>query len=206
MRHYLPLAAGLLGACTAQAPTTDNAATPRTGEVAAANAVEPPPPSTAAENRAMPEPATSPSKTDVPVTNNPAPAREVVSEAPFTATSAQGAANVVQTYFALIEARKYAQAHQLWGPSSDLADATFAAPYRQYREYHAEVGKPGDIEGAAGSLYVEVPVRVYGVTVKGEKFEEPGTVTLRRVNDVDGSTAEQRRWHIAKIDLPPSPH
>ena len=51
-------------------------------------------------------------------------------------------------------------------------------------------------EGAAGSLYVEVPVRTYGLTSKGEKFEQPGTVTLRRVNDVDGATPTQLRWTI----------
>jgi hypothetical protein len=27
-------------------------------------------------------------------------------------------------------------------------------------------------------------------------------MTLRRVNDVDGSTAEQRKWHIYKADFP----
>lgn len=135
-----------------------------------------------------------------------APARtaeNVVSEGPFTETSPQGAANVVQTYYALIEAKKYGEAHKLWGSSSDLADATFADQFAGYREYHAEVGAPGNIEGAAGSLYVEVPVKTYGETIKGERFEQPGVVTLRRANNVDGSTAEQRRWHIARVDLPP---
>ena len=134
---------------------------------------------------------------------SPAPKRDLVSEAPFTADSAQGAANFVQTYYALIEARKFGEAHKLWGPASDLADGTFADRFTGYREYHAEVGAPGEIEGAAGSLYVEVPVRTYGVTMRGERFEVPGIVTLRRVNNVDGATAEQRRWHIAQIELPP---
>ncbi|URD59728.1 hypothetical protein M8312_07795 [Sphingomonas sp. KRR8] len=208
MRKFLIMGAGLLGACSVQSSSTSNAANVTTDEVAAANA-----PAVAGgsggagepTNGTEPAPAPPPTNTAAPAA--PAkPEREVVSEAPFTATSAQGAANVVQTYYALIEAKKYAEAHKLWGPSSDLADATFAAPYRQYREYHAEVYAPGRIEGAAGSLYVEVPIKSYGVTNKGERFEEPGTVTLRRVNDVDGSTAEQRRWHIAKIDLPPGPH
>lgn len=129
-----------------------------------------------------------------------------MSEAPFTADSAQGAANVVQTYYALLESKKYREAHRLWGPASDLADGTFAAKFAGYREYHAEVDAPSDIEGAAGSLYVTVPVRVYGVTAEGKKFEEPRVVTLRRANNVDGATAEQRRWHIAKVDEPPAPH
>ncbi len=131
----------------------------------------------------------------------------VVSEAPFSPTSAQGAANVVQTYYALIEARKYGEAHKRWAERpGDLADGTFADRFQPYAEYHAEVFAPGRIEGAAGSLYVTVPVRTYGRMKTGERFEEPAIVTLRRVNDVPGSTAEQRRWRIVKIDTPPRPH
>lgn len=158
------------------------------------------------ENAIMPPPV-SPPRPEAnnavapprPETNDAVAEREVVSEAPFTPQSAQGAANVVQTYFALVEAKKFAQAKALWGPN-----AAQAPNLASYREYHAEVYKPGRIEGAAGSLYVTVPVKAYGVTGKGEKFEEPQVVTLRRVNDVDGSTAEQRRWHITKIDSPPN--
>src|SRR3954447_12001882 len=40
-------------------------------------------------------------------------ARTPVTEAPFAATSAQGAADVVQHYFALIEARNYGEARRL---------------------------------------------------------------------------------------------
>ena len=65
---------------------------------------------------------------------------------------------------------------------------------------------PGEIEGAAGSLYVEVPVRTYGVTTTGGKFDEPAVVTLRRVNNVDGATPAQLRWHITTVDQPPGPH
>ena len=137
----------------------------------------------------------------------PPPDTNVASEEPFAPTSAQGAANVVQTYYALLEAKKFVEAHKLWTTGvGDLADETFAAQFANYREYHAEVGAPGRIEGAAGSLYVTVPVRTYGVTKAGERFEQPGVVTLRRVNDVPGSTDEQRRWHITKIDSPPEPH
>lgn len=139
----------------------------------------------------------------MPVSPPEPAAANVVSEEPFTADSAQGAANVVQAYYALIEAKDYVEAHKLWGPGSDLADGTFAGQFSRYREYDAEVGAPGEIRGAAGSSYVEVPVRVSGVTTEGERFDDSGVVTLRRLNGVDGSTTEQRRWHIAKIALPP---
>jgi hypothetical protein len=123
--------------------------------------------------------------------------RTPVSEAPFAANSAQGAANVVQTYFALVEVGRYRDALRL------RSDGLAAAAFAPYAEYHAEVGAPGEIEGAAGSSYVEVPVTIYGRRRSGETFRQRGTMTLRHVNDVDGSTAEQRRWHIERSDVEP---
>jgi len=129
-----------------------------------------------------------------------------VSEAPFAATSAQGAADVVQTYYALVEAGRYADARRLWGAGSEgggPSDTAFAAGFARYAEYHAQVGAPGAIEGAAGSSYVEVPVSLYGRLKAGAAFRQAATVTLRRVNDVPGSTPAQRRWHIVRIQAKP---
>lgn len=130
--------------------------------------------------------------------------RTPVSEAPFAETSAQGAANVVQTYYALIEAGKYAGAWKLWsdgGRASGVDPNDFAAAFGKYLEYHAQIGAPGDIEGAAGSLYVTVPIQAYGRRADGTAFREAGTVTLRRVNDVPASSAEQRKWHISAVTV-----
>jgi hypothetical protein len=134
--------------------------------------------------------------------------RTPISEAPFAPTSAQGAAHVVQTYYALLGQKKYAEAWRLWaggGEASGMEKADFARSFGKYQEYHALVGAPGRIEGAAGSLYVEVPVVVYGRLKTGREVHMNGPVTLRRVNDVPGSTAEQRRWHIGASGVRPRP-
>lgn len=125
-------------------------------------------------------------------------------EAPFTEDSAQGAANVVQTYYALLGGRAFDKAWVLWrdgGKASGQPTApAFAASFDRYAQYNAQVGGPGAIEGAAGSLYVTVPVVIYGRLKTGQEVHEKGQATLRRINDVPGSTGEQRRWHIAKIE------
>lgn len=152
----------------------------------------------------------------LPPVNPPAPGtpgglpddRTPVSEAPFEETSAQGAAGVVERYYALLEARHYREAWRLWsggGEASGMSEAAFAASFDKYAEYHANIGAPGAMEGAAGSSYVEVPVVVYGRLKSGEPFHMDGPVTLRRVNDVPGSSAEQRRWHIASSGVRPRP-
>ena len=117
------------------------------------------------------------------------------SEAPFAPGSAQGAANVLQTYYALIEAGKYADAWKLREQSRKARSsdaAAFARQFERYAEYHAQVGSPSPVHGAAGSLYVEVPVQLYGRTKEGKPFSTAGTVTLRRSNAPGGSS----EWRI----------
>ncbi|MEA3017259.1 MAG: hypothetical protein QOI38_1981 [Sphingomonadales bacterium] len=125
--------------------------------------------------------------------------RTPIAEAPFAPTSAQGAANVAQTDYALIEARRFGEAWRLLADGArprGASEADLAAAFADYAEYHAEVGAPGAIEGAAGSSFVEVPVLVYGRMRGGAAFSRRGTVQLRRCNDVPGCTEAQRRWRI----------
>ena len=42
---------------------------------------------------------------------------------------------------------------------------------------------------------------LYGRLKDGKEFNSRGTMTLRRVNDVPGSTEEQRRWHIMNAEF-----
>jgi hypothetical protein len=119
--------------------------------------------------------------------------RTPVSEARFTRQSAQGAANLLQTYYALIEAGKYAEAFRLREPSEGVTLDRFAESFDRFSEHHANVGAPSEPQGAAGSLYVEVPVQLYGRLKDGRPFSNAGTVTLRRSNSVPGGS---REWRI----------
>ena len=83
--------------------------------------------------------------------------------------------------------------------SADAAKA-FDRNWRDDFEVHMEIGKPGDMEGAAGSIYITVPVIFYGKTKAADRSGAAADVILRRVNDVPGSTEAQRRWHIERID------
>lgn len=134
--------------------------------------------------------------------------RTLVEEGPIDPKSAQGAGQVLQRFGGLLEQRKFAEARKLWsdgGKASGISEAEFIAAYDKYAEIHSEVGAPGQMEGAAGSAYVEIPFRLYGKLKSGGTFNLVGPVTLRRVNDVPGSTEEQRRWHIYQSGLKPRP-
>ena len=131
--------------------------------------------------------------------------RTPLTEGPIDPTSAQGAGQVLQRYFALLEQRRYVEAYRLWSDSGKAAgegEADFVRAFAAYREFHANIGAPGQPEGAAGSIYVEVPVQLYGRTRDGREFNARGTMTLRRANDVPGSSPEQREWRIYRSDFP----
>ena len=121
--------------------------------------------------------------------------RAPISEGAIDPRSPQGAGQVLQRFGALLEQRRFGEVYRLWsdgGRASGLTEPQFVAAYDKYAEIHSEVGAPGDAEGAAGSIYVDIPFRLYGKLKDGGAFNQVGTVTLRRVNDVPGSTAEQR--------------
>lgn len=117
--------------------------------------------------------------------------------------SAQGAAQLVQGYYGLLEEGRFADAQDIWRDGTVQGDedpAVFARRFALLSEIHANIGAPGAPEGAAGSLYVTVPVQIYArIKANGKPYYALRSVVLRRVNDVPGSTAEQRRWHIDRI-------
>ena len=119
---------------------------------------------------------------------------------PIDPKSAEAAGQVVQHYGALIERQRWLKAEKLWG-DIDAARAFATALGGRFAQVHLEIGKLGETEGAAGSIYLTEPVVFYGQSKAGKDLRLPAEVTLRRVNDVDGSTEAQRRWHIERIEL-----
>lgn len=110
--------------------------------------------------------------------------------------SARGAAKVVESYYAYVESGKLEAAQRLRvdGVPEDV---------KPFATLGAEVGAPGPVEGAAGSLYVRVPVALYGRYVTGGAYRRAGEVTLRRANDVPGASAQETPWRIVRIELRP---
>ena len=122
--------------------------------------------------------------------------RTPISEAPFTPQSAQGAANVLQTYYANIEMRRYADAARLRADGKPENLDRFAL-------HHAQVGAPGPIQEAAGSFTVEVPVVIYGRLMTGAEHHQSGRAVLRRASPPQGAAPAPSEWRIERVDLKP---
>jgi hypothetical protein len=123
--------------------------------------------------------------------------RDVVAEGPIDPNSAQGAGQVLQHIAALLEQKRFGEARA-------LGEEDFTTAFAKEAEIHAEIGAPGPMEGAAGSSYVEIPIRFYGKHQNGSAFSQAATATLRRVNDVPGSSAAQRSWRIYRLEMQPA--
>lgn len=110
---------------------------------------------------------------------------------------------VIRNYYAAVNTHKFREAYMLWernGAASGQTFRAFAAGFAETKSVTVKVGKPGRIEGAAGSRYVTIPVTISAMTTGGKAQYFSGRYTLRRTV-VDSATAEQRRWHLYSADI-----
>jgi hypothetical protein len=121
-------------------------------------------------------------------------AADPVPPTPPAEASVDAAVRVVRDYYGALGRHDYRAAHALWprGPGIDESRRGYA---------HTKWTKvtplpPFTTDGGAGSIYAEIRVKVDAASSDGTRQHFTGSYVLRRVNDVEGSTAAQRRWHI----------
>lgn len=143
-----------------------------------------------------------PDSTASPEAPAPAPSATPTAEiaTPGKPSESRYPVEVLKDWGNAVQLRDWATVRAYWGEAgarSGLSDKAFAAKWSSLLDPKVTIYK-GDQEGAAGSLYYTAPVRIIDGprTVRGE-------VVLRRVNDVDGATDEQLRWHIDSTTLDP---
>lgn len=112
--------------------------------------------------------------------------------------SSEAAVDLVRGFADLLKAGKFNEAYMLLGPNAPPR-SDFDRQFSRYSNLRMTVGKAGNQEGAAGSIYLSVPLSVSG-DLDRKHTARSATAILRRVNDVPGSTEAQRRWHIERID------
>lgn len=129
----------------------------------------------------------------------PAPPPPVSSVTPEAMKGVKGARAVLLTWARALENRQFGTAWDQFG-NPPASRAAFTKWWQRYRTITVSV-PTGEMEGAAGSSYYTAPATVTGETIEGKPFKLQGDVILRRVNDVDGATPAQLRWHIESADL-----
>lgn len=116
------------------------------------------------------------------------------------------AVDVVRRYYAAINAHDYATAWAQWGPDGRPGQrfADFQKGFADTRATSVTIGQMPPSEGAAGSVYIAIPVTVDAQLDDGQQQRFVGQYVVRRVNDVPGATADQLRWHINSATLKPA--
>ena len=167
------------GPASSDAPVTADAAT-------ASLAPSPPAPS---------PPEATPTRTPVETAALPAAAELTPDQ-----KGEKGARAVIAEWASSLESGDLVAAWKLYERDTDPSRAAFVHWWQRYRAIKVTFG-PGEMDAGAGSSFYTAPVTVTGRTVSGKPIRLEGPINLRRVNDIDGATPDQLRWHIGNTDL-----
>lgn len=113
-----------------------------------------------------------------------------------------GARNVLLSFARAIELSAFDQAWSLLSPADKRKwdRAAFAALFADLGKITVAV-PDGTMEGAAGSSYYTAPVDITATDKDGRPIRIEGKAVRRRVNDIDGATPTQTRWHFETLTL-----
>lgn len=114
----------------------------------------------------------------------------------------KGARNVLLSFARAIEEKRFGRAWVLLSPADKRkwSRTRFSAMFSGLSGITVAI-PDGTMEGAAGSSYYSAPVTVTAADKDGRPVRIEGDAVLRRVNDVDGATPEQLRWHFERLTL-----
>lgn len=131
----------------------------------------------------------------------------VADDSTLSGAPAARPAQAITDYYGALERGDYAAAYRQWGndgAASGQSFAKFRKGFENTRHTDVVIGKATEPEGAAGSLYVTIPVTVNAVLKDRTRQSFSGEYVLRRVNDVPGSSQTDRRWHLHSASLKPA--
>ena len=121
----------------------------------------------------------------------------IAAQAQAAPSTAQDPVQLIRNYYRWINQKKYAGAFAIWEMREDGTAVNgqtfekFKSGFNDTSAVSVEIGEPGEIEGAAGSNYIEIPVAISAISASGhlQKFE--GTYTMRSSN-----MADDKSWYI----------
>ena len=112
--------------------------------------------------------------------------------------SGAAATAAIERYYSALNARDYSTAWQTWGPDGAPGQTydDFVKGFAQTQRSTVIAGTPSPVEGAAGSIYITVPVTVDAQLADGRTQSFSGRYMLRQ-RDIETSQG----WHITSADL-----
>jgi hypothetical protein len=121
----------------------------------------------------------------------------VTAQAQSIPSRAQDAVQLIRNYYRWINQKKYQGAFNIWEKREDGHAANgqsfekFESGFGDTASVSVEIGAPGEIEGAAGSNYIQIPVVISATSTDGSQQKFAGTYTMRSSN-----MADDKSWYI----------
>ncbi len=87
-----------------------------------------------------------------------------IAQAQSISSTAEDAIQLIRNYYRWINQKKYRGAFNIWEKREDgnavngQSFQTFESGFSDTASVSVEIGEPGEIEGAAGSNYIQIPV------------------------------------------------
>jgi hypothetical protein len=112
-------------------------------------------------------------------------------------STVQDAIQLIRNYYRWINQKNYAGAFGIWEKREDgnaingQSFEKFESGFSDTASVSVEIGEPGEIEGAAGSNYIEIPVVISAMTISGQAQKFAGTYSMRSSN-----MADDKSWYI----------
>ena len=112
-------------------------------------------------------------------------------------SKAEDAVQLIRNYYRWINQKKYQGAFNIWEKREDgnavngQSFEKFESGFSDTASVSVEIGAPGEIEGAAGSNYIQIPVIISATSTDGSQQKFAGTYTMRSSN-----VTEDKNWYI----------
>lgn len=112
-------------------------------------------------------------------------------------STAEDAVQLIRNYYRWINQKKYQGAFNIWEKGEDgnavngQSFEKFESGFSDTASVSVEIGAPGEIEGAAGSNYIQIPVVISATSTDGSQQKFAGSYTMRSSNMTD-----DKSWYI----------
>jgi hypothetical protein len=109
----------------------------------------------------------------------------IPAHAQSTSSKAEDAVQLIRNYYRWINQKKYQGAFNIWEKREDGSAANgqsfenFAGGFSDTASVSVKFGTPREIEGAAGSNYIQIPVVIFAASTDGGVQQFAGTYTMR---------------------------
>ena len=113
-------------------------------------------------------------------------------------------AQLALSYFNAIDRGEYARAYGYFGPEDAPAFEAWQVPFADIVKAEVSFGQMAQ-EGAAGSIYYQLPVTVDYERTAGDHHTERGCINIRWVNPANQATPPFQPMYILDADLKDGP-